>query len=90
MSWRSYPAGDQRRADREGQALYLHRAGATKPEVTLGEYKGLEVDKVSTRVTQKEIDAKIQEEAEKNARTITVEDRPVQDKDEIILDFEGS
>ena len=40
-------------------------------------------------MTQKEIDAKIQEEAEKNARTITVEDRPVQDKDEIILDFEG-
>ena len=40
-------------------------------------------------MTQKEVDAKIQEEAEKNARTITVEDRPVQDKDEIILDFEG-
>ena len=62
---------------------------ATKPEVTLGEYKGLEVDKVSTRVTQKEIDAKVQEEAEKNAREITVEDRPVQDGDEVILDFEG-
>ena len=40
-------------------------------------------------MTQKEVDAKIQEEAEKNARTITVEDRPVQDKDEIILDFDG-
>ena len=62
---------------------------AVKPEVTLGEYKGLKVDKVSTRVTQKEVDAKIQEEAEKNARTITVEDRPVQDGDEVILDFEG-
>ncbi|MBO1719988.1 trigger factor [Extibacter sp. GGCC_0201] len=62
---------------------------ATKPEVKLGEYKGLEVDKVSTRVTQKEVDAKIQEEAEKNARTVAVEDRPVQDGDEVILDFEG-
>lgn len=62
---------------------------ATKPEVTLGEYKGLEIEKVSTRVTQKEVDAKIQEEAEKNARTITVTDRPVQDRDEVILDFEG-
>ena len=62
---------------------------ATKPEVTLGEYKGLEVDKISTRVTQKEVDAKIQEEAEKNARTVAVEDRPVQDGDEVILDFEG-
>ena len=62
---------------------------ATKPEVTLGEYKGLEIEKVSTRVTQKEVDAKIQEEAEKNARTITVTDRPVRDGDEVILDFEG-
>ena len=62
---------------------------ATKPEVTLGEYKGLEIEKVSTRVTQKEVDAKIQEEAEKNARTITVTDRPVQDGDEVILEFEG-
>ena len=62
---------------------------ATKPEVTLGEYKGLEIEKVSTRVTQKEVDAKTQEEAEKNARTITVTDRPVQDGDEVILDFEG-
>ena len=61
---------------------------AVKPEVTLGEYKGLEVEKTSTRVTQKEVDARIQEEAEKNARTIVVE-RPVQDGDEVVLDFEG-
>ena len=73
----------------KGKPFIFTAQVATKPEVTLGEYKGLEVDKVSTRVTQKEVDAKIQEEAEKNARTITVEDRPVQDKDEIILDFEG-
>lgn len=62
---------------------------ATKPEVTLGEYKGLETEKVSIRVTQKEIDEKVQAEAEKNARTVVVEDRPVQDGDEVILDFEG-
>lgn len=73
----------------KGKPFIFTAQVATKPEVTLGEYKGLEVDKVSTRVTQKEVDAKIQEEAEKNARTITVENRPVQDKDEIILDFEG-
>ena len=73
----------------KGKPFIFTAQVATKPEVTLGEYKGLEVDKVSTRVTQKEVDAKIQEEAEKNARTITVEGRPVQDKDEIILDFEG-
>ena len=73
----------------KGKAFIFTADVATKPEVTLGEYKGLEVDKVSTRVTQKEVDAKIQEEAEKNARTITVEDRAVQDGDEVILDFEG-
>jgi trigger factor len=73
----------------KGKAFIFTADVATKPEVTLGEYKGLEVDKVSTRVTQKEVDAKIQEEAEKNARTITVEDRAVQDGDEVIFDFEG-
>lgn len=73
----------------KGKPFIFTAEVATKPEVTLGEYKGLEVDKISTRVTQKEVDAKIQEEAEKNARTITVEDRPVQDGDEVILDFEG-
>ena len=62
---------------------------ATKPEVELGEYKGIEVPKYSNRVTQKEIDAKLEEEQLKNARTITVEGRPVQDKDEVVLDFEG-
>ena len=72
----------------KGKAFIFTAEVAVKPEVTLGEYKGLEVDKTSTRVTQKEIDARVQEEAEKNARTIVVE-RPVQDGDEVVLDFEG-
>ena len=73
----------------KGKDFIFTATVATKPEVTLGEYKGLDVDNLSTRVTQKEVDAKIQEEAEKNARTITVEDRAVQDGDEVVLDFEG-
>lgn len=73
----------------KGKPFIFTAEVAVKPEVTLGEYKGLEVEKISTRVTQKEIDAAIQEEAEKNARTVMVEDRPVQDGDEVILDFEG-
>ena len=73
----------------KGKPFIFTAEVATKPEVTLGEYKGLEVDKVSTRVTQKEVEPKIEEEAEKNARTVTVEDRAVQDGDEVILDFEG-
>ena len=51
----------------KGKPFIFTALVATRPEVTLGEYKGLEVDKVSTRVTQKEVDAKIQEEAGKNA-----------------------
>lgn len=62
---------------------------AVKPEVKLGEYKGLKVDKVSTRVTQKEVEEEIDKERERNARTIDVTDRAVQDKDQITLDFEG-
>ena len=72
----------------KGKPFIFTAEVATKPEVTLGEYKGLEVDKISTRVTQKEVDAKIQEEAVKNARTVAVE-RPVENGDEVILDFEG-
>ncbi len=73
----------------KGKPFIFTAEVALKPEVTLGEYKGLKVDKVSTRVTAKEVDAKLEEEQKKNARTITVEDRAVQDGDEIVLDFEG-
>lgn len=60
-----------------------------KPEVALGEYKGLKVDKVSAEVTDEEVDAEIEKERERNARTVDVTDRAVQDKDQITLDFEG-
>lgn len=73
----------------KGKSFIFTAEVALKPEVTLGEYKGLKVDKVSTRVTAKEVDAKLEEEQKKNARTITVEDRAVQDGDEVVLDFEG-
>ena len=73
----------------KGKPFIFTAEVALKPEVTLGEYKGLKVDKVSTRVTAKEVDAKLEEEQKKNARTITVEDRAVQDGDEIVLDIEG-
>ncbi len=73
----------------KGKPFIFTAEVALKPEVTLGEYKGLKVDKVSTRVTAKEVDAKLEEEQKKNARTITVEDRAVQDGDEVVLDFEG-
>ena len=73
----------------KGKPFIFTAEVAVKPEVTLGEYKGLSVDKVSNRVTAKEIDAKLEEEQKKNARTVVVEDRAVQDGDEVVLDFEG-
>ncbi|MCI8315724.1 MAG: trigger factor [Lachnospiraceae bacterium] len=60
---------------------------ALKPDVTLGKYK--EVDKIDISVTEEEIDTAIDKERERNARTISVDDRAVQDGDMIVLDYEG-
>ena len=73
----------------KGKEFIFTAEVAVKPEVKLGEYKGLKVDKVSTRVTQKEVDEEIDKERERNARPIDVTDRAVQDKDQITLAFEG-
>lgn len=62
---------------------------ALKPEVTLGKYKGVEVEKADTTVTEEEVNAAIDKERESNARTISIEDRPVKDGDMTVLDFEG-
>ena len=62
---------------------------AVKPEVKLAEYKGLKVDKYSTRVTQKEVDEEIEKVREQHARIVEVTDRAVADKDDVTLDFEG-
>lgn len=62
---------------------------AVKPEVTLGAYKGIEVEKNDVEVSEDEVTAEIDRVREQNARTINVEDRPVQDKDQTVIDFEG-
>ena len=62
---------------------------ALKPEVKLGKYKGVAVDKVSTEVTDEEVDAEINKERERSARTLEVTDRPVKDGDMTVMDFEG-
>lgn len=62
---------------------------ALKPEVKLGKYKGVKVDKIDTTVTDEEVEAEIDKEREKSARTINVEDRPVKDGDDTVIDFEG-
>lgn len=63
---------------------------ALKPEVTLGEYKGVEVPKAEIEVTEEEIQAEVDKERENNSRTIDVDDRGVEKGDLIKLDFDGS
>lgn len=73
----------------KGKPFIFTAEVAVKPEVALGEYKGLKVEKHSTRVMAKEVDEEIEKERERSARTMEVTDRAVCDKDQITLDFEG-
>ncbi len=73
----------------EGKPFIFTALVATKPEVTLGQYKGLEIEKIPVEVSDEEVDAQIDNEREQNARQIDVDDRPVQNGDMIKLDFEG-
>lgn len=72
-----------------GKPFIFTATVALKPEVKLGKYKGVKIDKIDTEVTDEEVDAEISRERENNARNITVEDRPVKDGDITTLDFEG-
>ena len=62
---------------------------AVKPPVSLGKYKGVEIEKINVEVTDEDVDAKLRSEQEKNAVNNDVTDRPVKDGDRVILDFEG-
>src|SRR5699024_1558638 len=62
---------------------------AVKPEVTLGEYKGLEVPAGDLEVTDEDIEAELKREQERNSRIVDVDDRAVESGDTIRLDFEG-
>lgn len=73
-----------------GKALIFTAEVATRPEVTLGEYKGLEVPKTEAAVTDEEVDEEIKKEQQKNSRKITVEDRAAEKDDTVTLDFVGS
>ncbi len=73
----------------EGKPFIFTAEVALKPEVTLGEYKGVTVDKVETTVTEEEVNEEIEKERKNSARTITIEDRPVKDGDIVTIDFEG-
>ncbi len=71
-----------------GKPFIFEAEVALKPEVTLGKYKGISVEKEAVEVSAEEIDAQIQKERENSAREISVE-RPVQNGDIAMIDFEG-
>lgn len=73
----------------KGKPFIFTAEVALKPEVTLGKYKGVKVEKTEVTVTEEEIAAQIEKERENSARTITVTDRAVRDGDITTLDFEG-
>ena len=73
----------------KGKPFIFTAEVALKPDVKLGKYKGVEIDKVETEVTDEDVDAEINRERERNARNIEVTDRPVKDGDMTVLDFEG-
>ncbi len=62
---------------------------ALKPDVKLGEYKGVKIEKLDREVTEEDVMAEINRERDNNARNISVDDRPVKDGDMTIIDFEG-
>lgn len=73
----------------KGKPFIFSAEVAIKPEVTLGQYKGLAVEKVETEVTDEDIEAELTKVREQNARVISVEDRAVEDGDMTVIDFEG-
>ena len=72
-----------------GKSFIFTAEVAVKPEVKLGDYKGIEVEKTDVTVSDDDVNAEIDRVREQNARTITVDDRAVQDKDTAVIDFEG-
>ena len=85
----SHPTVDVTQIE-EGKNFIYTAVVAVKPEVTLGEYKGVEVQKTKSEVTEEDIETEIKRAREKNSRLITVEDRGVEDGDQVTIDFDGS
>jgi trigger factor len=73
----------------KGKDLIFTAKITVKPEVKLGEYKGLKVEKEAVNITDKDVQEELEKIQDKNARLITAEDRVVKDKDTLNIDFEG-
>ena len=73
----------------KGKPFIFTAEVAVKPEVTLGEYKGIEVEKIDVTVSDEDVDNELDRVREQNSRTITVEDRAIENNDIAVIDFEG-
>ena len=73
----------------KGQDLVFTAVVQTKPEIELGKYKGIEIEKIEYNVKAKDIDDEIADMQDKNARLVAVEDRPAEKGDTATIDFEG-
>lgn len=84
----SYPSIDVVQVEK-GKPFIFTAEVALRPDVELGEYKGVEIEKVSAEVTEEDIEAEIKKVQEQNAREVTV-DRPAENGDTVMIDYEGS
>ena len=84
----SYPSIDVVQVEK-GRPFIFTAEVALRPDVELGEYKGVEIEKVSAEVTEEDIEAEIKKVQEQNAREVTV-DRPAENGDTVMIDYEGS
>lgn len=73
----------------KGQSLIFTADVTVKPEVKLGEYKGLEVPKVNTEVTDEDVEAELKELQKRHAELVVKEDEPAEQGDKVVIDFEG-
>lgn len=73
----------------KGKEFIFTATVAVKPEVTLGEYKGIEVEKKTVKVMAADVNAEIDRVREQNSRMITIEDRGIKKDDTAVIDFEG-
>lgn len=73
----------------KGKDLIFTAIIQTKPEVKLGKYKGISLKKIEYTVSDEDINKELNSMAERNARLVAVEDRPVEEKDSVVMDFEG-
>lgn len=74
---------------KDGEPVVFTALVTTRPEVKLGEYKGITVPKIDYNVSEEDVDKDIEATQKKNARLVTVEDRAAENGDIVVIDFEG-